>query len=362
MRALAALVATVATLVGSEVALRLLAPRFRVTEAGMFARDPHRGYRLKAGYRARQRWGSTLRYDVTVNSLSQRGDELDPQAQCRLLAIGDSHTFAVGVEPAQTYPARLEALLRERTGRRIDVVNAGVPAYGWLEENDVLREFLATGAGVDLVLFQVSWNDVNDNGMGIPKFVIDGRGRLLARMDGNRPGGFGAWGLKTEPIGRLELAALSHSHLASLLIGRWRAAQYAWRRDEIERRIEGYKWQVSETVLGAMAERLRQAGLPVRAVVHPGVRPDDFDMHRTATDHVMEMLRRYSIEYVDLRPALEAHEDAAGLYLPGDEHFNAQGYEWQTRLLLDPVLDALARESRCLSRDVPLSAPPGSAR
>ncbi len=33
---------------------------------------------------------------------------------------------------------------------------AGVPAYGWLEENEVLREFLASGAGVDLVLFQMS--------------------------------------------------------------------------------------------------------------------------------------------------------------------------------------------------------------
>ncbi len=75
--------------------------------------------------------------------------------------------------------------------------------------------------------------------MGIPKFVIDGLGKLIARVDSKRPGGFGEWGLKTGPIGRLELATLSHSQVASLLIGGWRRAQYAWRRDETERQIEG---------------------------------------------------------------------------------------------------------------------------
>jgi lysophospholipase L1-like esterase len=65
-------------------------------------------------------------------------DERPPEPdEVRILCVGDSHTYGVGVSPDESYPAQLERLLRER-GVRARVVNAGVPG----QNSGQLRERL----------------------------------------------------------------------------------------------------------------------------------------------------------------------------------------------------------------------------
>lgn len=52
-----------------------------------------------------------------------------PAPARRILVVGDSTTFGVGVDDAETWPAQLEALLAAAGGGPVDVVNAGVPGY-----------------------------------------------------------------------------------------------------------------------------------------------------------------------------------------------------------------------------------------
>lgn len=52
-----------------------------------------------------------------------------PPQEIRLLALGDSWTFGYLVPDGQTWPDLLEADLERRTGRPVEVVNAGVPGY-----------------------------------------------------------------------------------------------------------------------------------------------------------------------------------------------------------------------------------------
>lgn len=69
---------------------------------------------------------------VHTNSLGLRNGEIGaPVAgELRILSLGESTTFGVGVADDETYSARLEALLRaERAGTRVSVLNAGVPAW-----------------------------------------------------------------------------------------------------------------------------------------------------------------------------------------------------------------------------------------
>jgi hypothetical protein len=348
----AALVAAVVTLTAAEGVLRLFAPQLLVTSAGLYESDAQRGYRLKAGFRGETSWGSEVRYRLAINDRSERGGDIDAHADCRLLALGDSHTFGPGVDEEDTYPARLEALLRERTGRRIEILNAGVPGYGWLEESETLRELIAGGLRIDLVLLQMSWNDVYDNAMGIPKYLIDGQGHLIVRQHRRRPGGFGEWGMKTAPIGALELAALRHSHVGALLIGAWRGAWYRLRREQIEQEINHYMWQVSGEVLATIADQLRAGHLDALAVIHPGDTPDLLETHRAMSDRVIAMLRDHDVVRVDLREPLRSEVNLSRLFIPGNEHFNARGYDWMSRQLLEPVLSRLqAGASRCLAGD-----------
>ena len=328
-------------LAAAELALRRLAPQFLTPSAGVFVRDEGRGYRLDPGASHDIVWGGARPYTVVTNRLGQRDAEPSPATEITVLALGDSHTFGVGVQQDETYPARLEALLREKTGRTVDVVNAGVSAYGWLEELDALDEYLESYA-VDLILLQTSWNDINDNGIGIPKYLIDGRGRLIQRPGRRRPGGFGPWGMKTAPASRLELFLLERSHVATLVFGSFRAGLFRFREPQIVEAIERRKWDVSIDALDRLVAAARNAQTPLAAVLHPAARPENLDAWGEMRLRVRGMLEQRGIPFVDLTPAIAHRDDATDLYIPGDEHFNASGYVW----MADQILPFVERRLR----------------
>ena len=75
---------------------------------------------------------------VHVNRAGFRGEEVAEQKQpgtLRIMAVGGSTTFDSFVSSdAHTWPARLSEKLRiSKTGRRIEVINAGVPGYRSLD-------------------------------------------------------------------------------------------------------------------------------------------------------------------------------------------------------------------------------------
>jgi hypothetical protein len=85
--------------------------------------DAHRGYHHAPGLRTQET--GVL---VTTNSRGMRGSREysvpKPEAVVRVVALGDSFTFGVGVPDDATWPAQLEAALPGS-----EVVNLGEPAY-----------------------------------------------------------------------------------------------------------------------------------------------------------------------------------------------------------------------------------------
>jgi lysophospholipase L1-like esterase len=95
---------------------------------------------------------------VRIDRLGLRGEELripKPAGRRRLVSFGDSITFGYGVGEADTYPARLGALLAERG---VEVANAGVTGYTSHQVLGRLRRLLP-GLGADVASFCVGWND-----------------------------------------------------------------------------------------------------------------------------------------------------------------------------------------------------------
>lgn len=94
-----------------------------------------------------------------------RGFRMNAQEHARsapgattLIALGDSFTFGLGVRDEETWPARLETRLRERTGRPMSVVNAGTISYGVFQEADLLRSAGLQATPV-MVVHGLYWND-----------------------------------------------------------------------------------------------------------------------------------------------------------------------------------------------------------
>jgi lysophospholipase L1-like esterase len=125
-------------------------------------------WKLKPDLRGRRIAGrireTPIGFTVSTNHEGLRGPEI-PAAKrgLRILALGDSTTFGLGVEEDQTWPAVLQRLLQDGLPGGVEVINAGVPGYTAYQG---LRYFEIRGAALrpDLVLATFGFNDADSWG------------------------------------------------------------------------------------------------------------------------------------------------------------------------------------------------------
>lgn len=114
------------------------------------------GYRLPAGMDGRY-WGTAVR----TNSLGMRDRELGPKqsGEHRVMLLGDSVIFSLGVEYEDSIPALLEQRLNAGGGNRYRVLNMGVPSYN-TEQELIQLETLGLGLQPDAVALMFVPNDI----------------------------------------------------------------------------------------------------------------------------------------------------------------------------------------------------------
>jgi lysophospholipase L1-like esterase len=113
----------------------------------------------------------TIDAPVHVNSLGLRDEELTvekPPGTKRVLCLGDSFTFALGVRLEDLYAKQLERkLTSDAPSERFQVINAGIAGYNTRQE---LITYLTLGKQLDpdLVVLGFYWNDLVGNAEPIP--------------------------------------------------------------------------------------------------------------------------------------------------------------------------------------------------
>jgi len=98
---------------------------------------------------------------ITVNSLGLRGPEPESPrvpGHPRVLAIGDSTTFGLGVNDQETYVARLQRELRS-INPGSEAINGAISGFNLELETRLLRHF-APVLRPDIVLIGFFWNDL----------------------------------------------------------------------------------------------------------------------------------------------------------------------------------------------------------
>jgi lysophospholipase L1-like esterase len=140
---LALLAATASSLVLGEAVVRLGGLEGEVRAhfvPGIFAPDEVLDWVLLPSYRG-VRLEDDRRVPASTNAMGFRGPEWSPEranAVLRVLVLGDSCTFGLGVADDETWPSYLEQALRER-GLDAAVFNAGVPGYDTIQEAEILE-------------------------------------------------------------------------------------------------------------------------------------------------------------------------------------------------------------------------------
>jgi len=139
--------------------------------------SPTIGWEMKPAQRS-----YTVNAVATIDSRGARGPER-PLAKTpgtfRVVAIGDSITFGMGVRDNETYSARLEQVLGAQMGRQVEVVNLGVAGYNLRQYLIVLKE-KALQYEPDLIVLGICWNDVVGNERPLPWEPGFVRGRTAA--------------------------------------------------------------------------------------------------------------------------------------------------------------------------------------
>jgi len=105
-----------------------------------------------------------LPFEVSTNAQGFRGNEDVSMAKkpgsVRILCLGDSYSYGVGVGNRQTFPAMLQSFLTEKyVGVDFQVINAATPFYGVFDELDYYRD-KGRKLNADLVLVQFSIDDL----------------------------------------------------------------------------------------------------------------------------------------------------------------------------------------------------------
>lgn len=344
-RLLLALLALITTPLLVELAIQLVGdPRYariaeQIDEAPSYWKLAREGllelddralrFRLKPGFRA-----TVEGVDYRVNALGLRGPEIAPTKPAgtrRVLLLGDSYAFGLGVSEEASIETQLAALLQETMhatgGGAVEVINAGVPAYQ-TEQERLLLERTGFALEPDLVVLLYFANDkLPDPLTWAPAINILYHDELPVPY---------SW----KPF----LARSFLYAVAAKLV----AARHAERGDYDSRGSQ--HWPITMARLDAIAEACRGRNVPLLLAAIPEMSSTkDLTDPSTEpfTDHaaVLDYAAARHLPCVDLRAGLltksRTFEKLFLSLLPVDTHFNAKGCRFAAELIAPAAAELL---------------------
>lgn len=292
------IVSTILSLGAAEIALRIIDPPMSRTPELQRWRRPHPtlGWEMIPGLSGAGAYGE----NIEINSQGLRDVERPIRKQAgtrRILGLGDSFTFGVGVETHETFLKRLE----EFTGA--EVINAGQIGYGLYQSLEYLKT-RGLEYEPDIVIFAL--------------FLDDLGGRTI-------------FAAVSETIDRPSTLRLHNllRNMVSFYGARFRHMQGAdWLRDAESRRPHFHPPTAEELVnLRAGLSEMRALSKRLVVVLIPDAAQLDYAPLQTINEAARDVCADLDITFVDMTPIFESVDDHAGLYLfPMDAHTSPRGH------------------------------------
>jgi hypothetical protein len=284
-----------------ELALRLLHPAWTIPyppvcyRPDLFERHDPYGYRLRPGRSFQHGWptagGRTVTFTSNAQGFRSAHDFTVADDQTRIVILGDSMVFGVGVDASERFTEILETL--EPTWR---LDNLGMVAYG---PDLMLRALEAVGLSIppDVVVFAIFSHDfyrVAPEGMGvgfpIPRFVLE-NGALATVPYPIRP----AW------QGLFMVQGVRYLH---------------WRYTDAS-------FPLNAAILARFLELAGKHRFHPAVVFVPGPQERWDDRRRRSWLRAWTAARNTA--FFDLSEPLD-HAGKPGLYIPADAHWNPGGH------------------------------------
>ncbi len=305
-----------------EALVRVIAPQD--LKPTLFEYDALVGHRLRSNATARHRT-KHREFDVRVstNSHGWRSDELEDRP--RILLLGDSFTFGVGVARRQTYAAVLQDSLRANQFLH-QVINMGVegrtPDQYWADYHHTKHL-----TQPDLLI--VGFYERNDFITGSRLVSFSAHGAPTFHPLPRRSGAYAA--LRAAIQGPVYDWLAEHSHLATLS----KNVLFALvadddGSDELTRDPDAtYTFKI----LSALNDEAAADGVPTIIAIFPASPRLPESPSSARTSRLIEQLTAADIPVLDLREEIGRREDF--YYHVDDVHWNARGHARVAELLYD---------------------------
>ncbi len=293
-------------------------------------------YRLRPGFRTEEAYavGSEPVVDPgapwtwSINEHGYRGRAHAggrSAAGARIVFLGDSTTFGMGVNDEETFPACLESLLRKRLGADgIECVNLGVPEYN-LHQMAVLAAEALPVLQPDLVVVNVSTDDAEPERMGA---VCPGR-----RFSRTR-----SWFLA-------ELASNLNAAVGRKLM----EPETIETSPQLEKGFEdgSPKAAVARTALSAIVRLAEERGAGTLIVMHPDQDQPGSGRHRFESIHeaVASWSKDAEASFVDLRKPGAVAMEKARLQREESPRSRAELHRAIAEQLAGPLMELLERST-----------------
>jgi lysophospholipase L1-like esterase len=343
LAAAALLLGSVTALAAAEVALRVAgvtSSRRRHSRPGDLQADPVVGWTLRPSYRGVQ-VETTYEVPATTNELGFRSPswtEAHTARALRVLALGDSCTFGLGVGDEDTYPAQLEGRLLA-SGQDAAVFNAGVSGYDSAQELETLRRIAPVVRPTVVVIGWLS-NDATETFSSVRGVVQVVDGHLVHDLEKYRE-----WREELEHPGSFRSA------LYGFLRTRWKVHQSrdelrpTWMRAPTPAELDAAQRGLSELLL-----EVRRLGATPLVVLFPS-KDDLFQpTDRTHFDRIVSTCQAASVEVIDVPQRWRAAPPGAPdeLFIPKDPvHLTRVGYgEIAAAVAASETLRAASRPRR----------------
>jgi hypothetical protein len=342
----------------AEVAIRYIAPQ----PTGLSHQDR---YGLALHYPNITRYLPQFGHDVTFNNAGMRDLEhplAKPSGTYRIMVMGDSFMEGLQVPYDSLFSAHLARELTARSGRSVEVINAGVSGWG---QDDELRYLTEYGLAYhpDLVLIVMTLhNDIGDN-LRQTWHTLKGDTLVTQRV---RP-----MPLTTYAEIQVKAFIATRSQLYQL----WRRFRHRSEIRQITRNLNtqvlqlfqvpppekmAYGMRLTDHLLGAIRDTVTATGGRMAVVLLP-LKPQLSDTAFAALvaqaglpDSAMQLDRpqaelrqagqRLNLPVIDLLPDFRTRvaSDSTSLYLEWDGHWNSAGHAFAAqatvqRLLSDSV-------------------------
>jgi hypothetical protein len=262
-----------------------------------------------------------------------------PAGVRRVVCLGDSFTWGVGVLFDDAWPQRVERLLSREGGERWEAVNLGEPGLNTVQEASRLD---AEGLSYepDVVVLAYVLNDSEDAGAADARRVADSVEEERAAPSRDR-------------------ALLDRSALVSLVRGRITATLANRRRIEEFRSMyaEGYSgWVAGQEALRAIGGLCRAHGVPLVVAIFPLFGNPLDASYPFAAEHekVAHAAARSGARVLDLRPQYDGLDwrllAVAG---PDDEHPNEIAHRIASQAIAREIRAVLPRDGGVEARARP---------